>query len=210
MWQVAQAGPADTSALSQVIAEAFHDLPPSWWLIPSPGRRREVFPGYFALLIEHALATGTVHTTPGRTAAALWLPVPATGPTPPSNNYPARLAQATGPDATRFAAFDAALDAHHPTGIPHHHLAILAVGPGAHGQGIGTALLHAHHTTLDSAGIPAYLEASSQRSRAWYLRHGYTGTRPPFHLPGGGPPMWPMWRPAATAPAPPPARPGTG
>jgi GNAT superfamily N-acetyltransferase len=213
MWQVTPAVPADTPALSEVIAEAFGDLPPAWWLIPGPGRRHEVFPGYFALLIEHALATGTVHTTPGRTAAALWLPVPATGPTPPRSDYPARLAQTTGPDAARFVAFDAALDTHHPTGAAHHYLAILAilaVHPSAQGQGIGTALLAAHHTTLDRAATPAYLEASTERTRAWYLRHGYTSHGQPFHLPGGGPPMWPMWRPAATAPAPPPARPGTG
>ncbi len=76
------------------------------------------------------------------------------------------------------------------------------VRPGAQGQGTGTALLHAHHATLDQHATPAYLEASSERSHAWYLRHGYTDTGQPFHLPGGGPPLWPMWRPA---PSPPPA-----
>jgi GNAT superfamily N-acetyltransferase len=202
MWQVTPAGPADTTALSQVIAEAFHDLPPAWWLIPGPGRRREVFPAYFALLIEHALATGVVHTTRGRAAAALWLPVGADGPGQPGNGYRARLAQVTGPDATRFVAFDAELDDHHPTGTAHHHLAILADRPDAQGQGIGTALLRAHHATLDQHATPAYLEASSERSHDWYLRHGYADTGPPYHLPGGGPPMWPMWRPAA---GPPPA-----
>jgi hypothetical protein len=48
---------------------------------------------------------------------------------------------------------------------------------------------------LDDSGRPAYLEASSPRARDLYLRHGYL-PRPgtPFHLPDGGPPMWPMWR----------------
>lgn len=80
-----------------------------------------------------------------------------------------------------------------------NHLAILAVHPGHQGRGIGTALLRAHHARLDQAGTPGYLEASSPRNRALYQRHGYT-LRPggPFHLPGGGPPMWPMWRAPGT------------
>jgi ribosomal protein S18 acetylase RimI-like enzyme len=202
MWQITPATPADTTALSQVIAEAFHDLPPAWWLIPGPGRRREVFPGYFALLVEHALATGVVHTTCGRTAAALWLPVGAEGPGQPGDDYRARLAQVAGPDAIRFVAFDAELDDHHPTGTAHQYLAILAVRPDVQGQGIGTALLRTHHAALDAAGTAAYLEASSEHSHDWYQRHGYTDTGPPFHLPDSGPPLWPMWRPAA---GPPPA-----
>jgi GNAT superfamily N-acetyltransferase len=204
---VVQAGPADTGVLSEVIAGAFHDLPPSHWLIADPGRRRLVFPGYFAVLVEHALSAGVVYTTAGRTAAALWLPVPAEGPAPPGDGYGARLAQATGPAAARFTAFDTLLEAHHPTGAAHHHLAVLAVRPDAQGQRIGTALLRAHHATLDQAGIPAYLEASSERSRAWYARHGYTSHGEPFHLPEGGPPMWPLWRPGAQRP---PARPRSG
>jgi ribosomal protein S18 acetylase RimI-like enzyme len=87
------------------------------------------------------------------------------------------------------------LDQHHPTGIPHHHLAILAVHPDRQRRGIGTALLDAHHATLEEEGTPAYLEASSPRARDLYLTHGYT-LQPgaPFYLPDDGPPLWPMWR----------------
>jgi GNAT superfamily N-acetyltransferase len=138
---------------------------------------------------------------------ALWLPVGAGGPSQPGDGYSARLAQVTGPDTARFLAFDAELDDHHPTGTAHHYLGILAVRPGAQGQGIGTALLRAQPATLDQHATPAYLEASSERSRAWYLRHGYTDTGRRFDLPDGGPPMWPMWRPAA-GPPPAPARGG--
>ena len=74
---------ADTSTLSQVIADAFGDLPQSQWLIPDPDARREILPGYFRILVEHALATGTVHTTADRSAAALWIPISAEGASPP-------------------------------------------------------------------------------------------------------------------------------
>jgi GNAT superfamily N-acetyltransferase len=198
--QVIAPGPADTSALAQVIAEAFHDLPPSHWLTADPGQRTVIFPPYFALLVEHAMAAGTVHTTPGRDAVALWLPVAADGSGQPAGAYSARLAKVTGRAVVRFVAFDTLLDRHHPTSTPHHYLAILAVRPDAQGQGIGTALLRAHHTTLDHAGTPAYLEASSPRNHALYLRHGYIDHGRPFHLPHGGPPFRPMWRPAADPP----------
>jgi GNAT superfamily N-acetyltransferase len=192
---VVRADSADLDILSLVIAEAFHDLAPSRWLIADPAARREIFPGYFRILAEHALANGVVHTTPGRTAAALWLPVGEDGPAQPLD-YDARLPVATRPWTSRFLAFDAALDRHHPTGIPHHHLAILAVSPQRQGQGTGTALLRAYHQMLDhDARVPAYLEASDLRTRQIYLRHGgYTDHGPPIQLPDDGPQMYPLWR----------------
>lgn len=191
----------DADALSQVIAAAFHDLAPSRWLIPGEAARRRVFPGYFRIFVEHALATGTVHTTPDRTAVALWLPVGHSGPQPPAG-YDARLAEETGRLVDRFVIFDAELDRYHPAGTAHHHLALMAVHPDHQHQGVGTALLRAHHTTLDEAGIPAYLEASGTRSRSWYLRHGYAdhGARP-IELPERIR-MYPMMRPARHLPTP--------
>lgn len=184
----------DLDVLSHVIAKAFVDLAPSRWLITDLGACRRILPGYFRLYLEHAQAVGLACTTPGRTAAALWLPV-GEGPVSPPDGYDARLAAATGAWADRFRAFDAALDDHHPTGTAHWHLAILAVHPDQQGQGTGTTLLHSVHERLDHARMPAYLEASSPRARDLYLRHGYV-LRPdaPYHLPSGGPPMWPMWR----------------
>jgi len=123
---VIRAGAPDLDVLSQVIASAFHDLAPSRWVIGDPAGRRQVFPGYFRLHLEHALARGVVHTTPGRTAAALWIPASADATGPP-DGYDARLAAATSLWTSRFRAFDAALDHHHPAGTAHWHLAILAV-----------------------------------------------------------------------------------
>jgi GNAT superfamily N-acetyltransferase len=191
---VVRAQSADIEALSQVIADAFGDLPPSRWLIPDDAARREIFPGYFSIYVEHALADGTVHTTTDRAAAALWLPVAGDGASPPGG-YDDQLAAATGPWIDRFRAFDATLDHHHPAGTPHHHLAILAVRPDRQGQGTGSLLLRAYHDMLNHHGAPAYLEAASIRTTRLYLRHGYT-LQPggPFYLPDSGPPMWPMWR----------------
>jgi len=144
------------------------------------------------------MAAGLVHTTPSRDGVALWLPA-GPGVLGPLAGYRQRLADATAPWTGRFAVFDQALEEHHPAGLLHQHLAILAVRPLCQGQGIGTTLLNARHRDLDRDGVPAYLEASSPRARDLYQRHGYS-LRPgaPFCLPGG-PPMWPMWREPAHA-----------
>jgi hypothetical protein len=84
------ADPAEAPALSQVIADAFHDLPQSHWLIPDPVRRREIFPGYFRLYVEHALASGIVYTTADRSAVALWLPGGSECPALAARSRPAR------------------------------------------------------------------------------------------------------------------------
>jgi GNAT superfamily N-acetyltransferase len=191
---------ADTDALSQVIADAFHDLPQSQWLISDPAARRDILPGYFRILVEHTLATGTVHTTPDRSAAALWLPISAEEASPP-RDYAARLAEVTGSWASRFTAFDATLERNHPANFAHHHLAILAVHPTRQGQGTGSALLRAYHQVLDQGlNLPAYLEAAQWRTRQLYRRHGYLPSGL-FYLPGSGPPMFPMARPAQQRPA---------
>lgn len=164
---VIRAGEPDLDVLSQVITDAFFDLAPSRWLIACPGARRRVFPGYFRLSVEHALASGIVHTNAGRNATALWLPG---GPDAPAlrDGYAERLAAETSPWTSHFLAFDRTLDQHHPSGIRHHYLAILAVHPGQQGRGIGTALLDDHHATMEDEGLPAYLEASSPRAFACY------------------------------------------
>ena len=71
----------------------------------------------------------------------------------------------------------------------------LGVVPGARGRGLGGALLRDRLVRADAEGMPAYLEASSPRSRALYERHGFRATGDPIHLPDG-PPLWPMWRAA--------------
>jgi len=180
---IVPAGPSDIDTLSQLIADAFHPLDVCRWLIPDTAARLRIFPAYFRMHVEHALADGLVHTTPDRAAAALW--IPGTGPAAPPDGYADQLAEVTGPWVERFRVFDVALDAHHLTGIQHHHLAILAVHPDRQGQGIGTALLEAHHATLDELRIAAYLEASDKRTRQTYVRHGYDDYSGPIVLPGG-------------------------
>lgn len=195
MGAVVRADIDDVDALSQVIADAFHDLPPSPWLIPDADSRRAVYPVYYQLYIEHAMMVGMVHTTCDRDAVALWIPVIDGQPPGPPSACAERLAMITRPWTDRFLAFDEALSSRHPLAFQHHYLAVLAVRPDRQGRGIGARLLGAHHAVLDERRMPAYVAASSPRNRAFYLRHGYTDFGAPLPLPGG-PPLYAMWRQA--------------
>lgn len=70
----------------------------------------------------------------------------------------------------------------HPS-VPHAHLVFLGVAPEAQGRGVGSAILKHTLAPLDAAGIPAYLEASTERNVALYQRHGFFISGE-FKLPG--------------------------
>lgn len=202
---VRRADPGDARELSALIALAFHDLPPSTWLVPDSAARREIFPDYFRLFVDHAFEAGAVYTTAERSAVALWLSYDGTSHSEPPAGYEVRLAAVTGGWIDRFRAFDAQLEKHHPSGEPHDHLAILAVHPTLQGRGIGSALLETHHRTLahrtQASGaepVAAYLEAAGLDSRRLYARHGYQDLPQTIPFPDGVPAtamMYPMWRP---------------
>lgn len=118
-------------------------------------------------------------------------------PAEPPGSYKEQLAAITGPHLDRFLAFDQQLDRHHPAGIFHEHLAILAVRPDRQGHGVGTALLDAHHADLEDQGVPAYLEASDERTRHLYLAHGYADRGGPIEF-AHRVSMYPMWRQPCT------------
>jgi hypothetical protein len=181
----------DAHHVATLIATAFRDLGVAAWLVPNPNDRQPVLYNQFRILIGHALDHGTIHITADRHAAAVWFPRDT--PIPDIPDYNRRLEQACGAYTHRFRTLDAAFDRHHPTHA-HHHLALLAVHPDHQTHRRGTALLEHQHTHLDLAGLPAYLEASSARSRQLYLRHGYHDHGPPIDLPDHGPRLWPMWR----------------
>ncbi|MEV0134692.1 GNAT family N-acetyltransferase [Dactylosporangium sp. NPDC050688] len=186
-----RAGRGDTHHVADLIATAFHGLDVAAWLVPEPLERQRVLYANFSIFVEHAFNHGDVLLTADRCGAAVWFP--RDSPLPQIPDYERRRWLACGPYTDRFQALDTAFDAHHPT-AEHHHLAFLAVHPDRQGHRIGTALLDRNHERLEWAGLPAYLEASSEASRVLYLRHGYTDHGTPIDLPDGGPRLWPMWR----------------
>jgi GNAT superfamily N-acetyltransferase len=195
--EIRHATAADAATTAELIAAAFHELDVSAWLVPDPTERFRVLAANFRIFVDHALTHGEIHllgddTTDRPIAAAVWFPQH-TGPTPPPEDYDARLVAACGPATARFQILDQHFEDTHPDEFPHHYLAFLATHPGWQSRGLGTTLLHHARHDLDSQGLPAFLHASCARTRDLYQRHGYQTLGDPFHLPDG-PPMWPLWR----------------
>jgi GNAT superfamily N-acetyltransferase len=183
----------DTATVGELISAAFFEEPVTRWLVPDRTDRARIMPCLFGLVAQDAQVAGTVHVLGDYQAAALWFDLtdPHTGEG--SQEPDPRYDEVMGPYADRWQALASVMDSHHP-GDPHHYLMIIGVRPDLQGHGLGTALLDHHHAHLGAAALPAYLEATSPRSRQLYARHGYEDAGAPMTLPDG-PPLFPMWRP---------------
>jgi len=87
-------------------------------------------------------------------------------------------------------------EANHPE-EPHYYIRYLGVATPFQGQGLGSALLRPTLDRCDSGRVPAYLEASTERSAALYQRLGFIHLGE-LRVPNG-PRCWPMRRPPVAA-----------
>lgn len=177
---------ADTASLAGALARAFHEDPIFGWLMPDEGRREPRLRRYFALQLRHmALSRGRVWTTSGLEGAALTMP-PGRWRVPPL----ASLLQGGcfGVRVARAARMLAVVEARHLR-EPHYYFADIGVVPELQGRGLGSALMAPTLERCDRERLPAYLEASSERSAALYERLGFeltevlrVGASPPLRL----------------------------
>ena len=186
---------ADLDGVVSVLTAAFHDDPLMAWAFPDAGSRSRRLGALWTFMgAEAYLPRGGSTVVPaaiGADAAALWLA--------PGQHLGAAFWAAHGSafaaalehDLDRLSALSEQMDAHHPA-EPHWYLLAIGVSPDRQGGRLGSALLAHTLAIADDAGAPAYLEATSPRSRALYERHGFAATAE-FAAPDG-PPVWPMWR----------------
>jgi ribosomal protein S18 acetylase RimI-like enzyme len=180
---------ADRDAIAKLLHEVFRDDPVSRWVFPDAAHREEEHPRLFGAFLDHGLEHGTVHVTADGAGAAVWFAV-ADGELRGAEDLGSRL-EKVGSD--RLPVLGELTEAVHPTGRDHAYLQAIAVAADRQGHGVGSALLAPVLQRCDRDGLPAYLEASSDRSRGLYERHGFVTLDPVVNLPDG-PLMYPMWR----------------
>ena len=187
----------DVAAVAQVLGLAFYDDPVICWLQPDPRKRRAALPGVFgALARHHFLAGGGVElaaSEAGAGAAALWDPPGRWVQTPREQIWMAPAVVRAFRGRLGIArALGEEMKANHPE-EPHWYLAMIGSDPRVRGAGFGNALLRSRLDRCDAEGAPAYLESSNPDIIGYYHRFGFEVTGE-IAMPGGGPPLWPMWR----------------
>ena len=184
----------ETGQLAGVLARAFEDDPVSAFVLPDRStRRRRLEALYRLLFVPDALRDDGCYTTADRGCVALWKPADAPRPSLlEALRLAPGLARVLGRQTPRALRVLTYMEAQVPQ-EPHSHLVLLGTDPRWQGQGLGSLVLRETLAPLDRERVPAYLEASTPRSRALYLRHGFAVMNE-VRLPGGGPPLWRMWR----------------
>ena len=186
---------AETPRLAEVLTQAFADDPVTAWCFPNESDRLERLGRFYGELFLPRMALGRdeIYTDDGLRGVASWTP-PGKGHMSTIDNLRLlpRMAAVCGRGLPRTLRALSFLESQFP-GEPHWHLPFLGVAPESQGHGIGSLLMRPILERCDREGTPAYLEASTPRNRALYLRHGFV-ILDEIRLPDGGPPLWRMWR----------------
>ena len=189
---VRRATPADAHGLSSSLASAFRDDPIFRWCMPDTHQRDQHLGAWFRVVVDALLEHEETYCTDDATGAALWVPPEVAALTEEQGERLGAVTADMGDVGLgRMAALSETMEANHPHD-PHLYLWFAGVHATRQGQGWGSRLLAARLERADEEAVPAYLEATSERNRALYERHG-------FEVIGeltvdGSPTMWQMWR----------------
>lgn len=181
-------------ALARTLARAFQDDPVISWIIEDEAVRREKAPRAFELYLRRFwLDHDETYTTASTAGVCVW-ELPGKWKTPVLRQLAAlpAMLRINGRHTGRLLRAVASLEANHPD-EPHYYLPVAGVAPEWQGRGIGAALMKPILERCDREGMPAYLEATTPRSRALYERHGFAVTEE-FKLAKVGPLLSRMWR----------------
>ncbi|MBV9166689.1 MAG: GNAT family N-acetyltransferase [Solirubrobacterales bacterium] len=182
--------------VAAVLADAFINDPVYTWLLPGSLRLQARLRTMFAAEMgQYVLPNGgTAWTTSGCDGAVIELP-PGAWEMPKSftGNEALSWVRAFGRRLSLAMRVQRAMEERHVR-EPHFYVRTVGVRTALQGQGVGSALMRPTVTRADSAGLPTYIEASSERSAALYARLGFAHMDV-LELPEGGPPVWLMRRP---------------
>lgn len=191
---IRRAGPGELRGVVVALARAFYDDPCLSWFFPDEGRRLRQLEALWSLMLRKVyLRYEETYTTAEAVGAAVWAP-PGRSPLGLADSL--RLAPGWMRIEPRRVVPNMRavqlVESRHPR-ERHYYLWAIGVVPERQGRGLGTALMGPVLERCDRERVPAYLEASTARSRACYERVGFEAVEE-VSLPRGGPPFWPMWR----------------
>ena len=171
------------------ITMAFTNDPIARWAF----RDANVFLTYFPPLAKAfggaAFANGTADSIDECGGVALWLPPGVASDDETMGSIAAEAVPADEQEEV-FGFLDK-MGEYHPT-EPHWYLPLIGVDVSKRGRGYGSTLLRHALERCDRDGLPAYLEATSPRSKPLYERHGFEELG--MIQEGSSPPLWPMQR----------------
>jgi GNAT superfamily N-acetyltransferase len=186
----------EVDGMVDAMAHAFYDDPVFNFIMPDDSRRLGQLERGFGLWADRIwLEHEETFTTESAVGGCFWVPPGEWHLSIPRQlaMTPAMISALGLRDLPRLLRTLSMMEAKHP-GEDHFYLPVIGVAPEWQGKGIGTALLRPMLERCDREGMPAYLEASSERNKACYERNGFKLRGEPLQVPGGGPPLWPMWR----------------
>ncbi len=168
---------------------AFSSDPVVRWAWPDSERYLSHWPPFVDAFGGKAFEEGTAYGPEDHVAVALWL---APGVEPDGEALMSLFQESM--DDQRFEDISGVFvqfDEHHPT-YDHWYLPLMGVEPASQGRRLGSTLLQHTLDACDRDGLPAYLEATSPRSRNLYARHGFDDVA--TIQAGSSPPLWAMLR----------------
>ena len=180
---------ADEDRVIATITMAFSIDPVARWAFRDPNHYLTFWPPLVKAFGGGAFANGTADSIDDCGGVALWL---SPGLEVDEEAIGSIAAEGIPADQQEEVfAFLGQMGEFHPT-EPHWYLPLIGVDVTKHGRGYGSALLRHALERCDRDRLPAYLEATSPRSKALYERHGFEELS--VIQAGESPPMWPMLR----------------
>ncbi|MGH3823481.1 MAG: GNAT family N-acetyltransferase [Pseudonocardiaceae bacterium] len=183
------AATVDQDRAIDTVTAAFISDPISRWAFRDAHQYLTYFPRLVRALAGGAFDSGTAHSVEAFSGVALWLPPGVNS----DEEAMGALVEEGIPASEQEEMFGllGQMDEYHLTD-PHWYLSMIGVDPARQGRGYGSALLRHGLKTCDAQGVPAYLEATSERNKPLYERHGFEAIG--VMQSGSSPPMWPMLR----------------
>ena len=209
MIEIRRVGAERRHPLVATLAGAFADDPfIGWVLSESPFEPGEAQLRWWNGALAAMEGVAVLHANQDSSAVAVWVPPhdPTGAPLEQNQDHDGDAVPSEGDDGRDFVdlvngvcgagagerlSFFADLYSSGPD-EPHWHLTAVAVAPAAQNQGLGRKVMKPLLDQCDRQGVPAYLEATTRRSRTLYERLGFevTSTLGPV----GGPKLALMWR----------------